>query len=98
MTVWPRPRGIALCLAVDENGRAAAVEPLTKTEFFPPKHPEFQLVGKRVEISWVCQINMDLVVSHKARLAHHKYCFTHGVDLGFTFSVCVDEAGLGMSH
>lgn len=55
-----------------------------KTEILPQNIQNFN-VGKRVEISWVCQINTNLVVSHKARLAHHQYCFTRGVDLGFTF-------------
>lgn len=92
MTVWSRLLGIALCLAVDENGGAAAVEPLAiKNRGFAPKHPEFQLVGKAVDISWVYQINMDLVVSHKARLAHHQYCFTCGVDLGVFFFSSLDR-------
>lgn len=66
LTVWSRLAGIASCLAVDENGRTAAVEP----RGLAPKHPEFQLVGKRVDF----QINMDLAVSRKARPAHQQYC------------------------
>lgn len=76
-----------------KNSRAA--EPITKREWFAPKHPDFHLEGKRVAISWVCQINMELVVFHKARLAHHQYYLTYGVDLGFIFSVWVDEAEAG---
>lgn len=66
-----------------KNSRAA--EPITKREGFAPKHPDFHVEGKGVAISWVCQINMELVIFHKARLAHHQYCLTYGVDLGFIF-------------
>jgi len=55
-------------------------------------------MGNRVEISLICQVSMDLVVSLEAGLAHHQYCFICDMELGLIFSVWVDEAGLGMSH